>query len=323
MTLLPSTHDQALHWFARLRDDDALESDWLAFQDWLEGDDAHRHAYDALERMWVDLEPGVGADAANDDAPVPLDAAQPVQRRFARRPWLFPSVAAAAVVVLTVGLWPLLDQTPAAQVYRTETAPRTLTLADGSVIHMNRRSELSVRMARNERSVTLADGEAAFDVAHDPARPFVISAGHHDVRVLGTAFNVLNHDDRFAVSVDRGVVAVSSTTDRKAVRLTAGQKIDQIGAADPVRSRVDPGDASTWRQGILIYRDAALTTVADDLSRYFDKPVTVAPSARSLHFTGALQVGDEAGMLGQLQDFVPIAVARTPHEVRMAAREAS
>ena len=324
MTLQPSLHDQALHWFARLQDDDALESDWLAFQDWLEGDVTHGQAYDALERMWVELDPDAGADAANDDVPISQNLARPGRRRFAGRSWLYPSVAAAAAVVLAVALWPMLDQMPAAEVYRTEAAPRTLTLADGSVIHMNRRSALTVRMNRGERSVTLADGEAAFDVAHDAARPFVILAGDHDVRVLGTAFNVLNHGERFAVSVERGVVAVSSSKEAgQDVRLTAGQQIEQTGAADPVLSRVDPERAAAWRQGVLIYRDAPLSVVADDLSRYFDKAVVVAPSAQGLRFTGALQVGDEARMLGQLQDFVPIAISRSAKEVRVAAREAN
>ena len=323
MTLQSSLHDQALRWFARLRDDDALESDWLAFQDWLEGDDAHRQAYDALERMWVDLDQDVGAGAANDDAPVLHDAARAGRRRFARRSWLYPSVAAAAAVVLAVALWPAMDRTPAAEVYRTEAAPRSLTLADGSIIHMNRRSALTVRMGRSERSVTLADGEAAFDVAHDATRPFVISAGDHDVRVLGTAFNVLNHGERFAVSVERGVVAVSSPKAAgPGVRLTAGQQIEQAGTADPVLSRVDPARAAAWRQGVLIYRDAPLSAVADDLSRYFDKAVVVAPSAQGLRFTGALQVGDEARMLSQLQDFVPVTVSRSSTEVRVAARGA-
>ena len=201
-------------------------------------------------------------------------------------------------------------------------------LSDGSRVVMNRHSDLSVRMGRSDRTVTLADGEAAFDVAHNPDHPFVITAGDHSVRVLGTAFNVLNHDGRFAVGVERGIVAVTPAGSdgsgaRPAVRLIAGQKIAQNQAETPTLSQVAPERTSMWRQGVLIYRAADLSEVGDDLSRYFDKPVTIETSARSLHFTGALQVGDEATMLKQLQDFVPISVTRSSTEVRISGRAAS
>ncbi len=45
----PQIEEQALEWFVRLSDDDAPASVWVAFQDWLEADDAHRIAYDNVE----------------------------------------------------------------------------------------------------------------------------------------------------------------------------------------------------------------------------------------------------------------------------------
>jgi transmembrane sensor len=174
--------------------------------------------------------------------------------------------------------------------------------------------------------VYLTDGEAAFDVAHNANRPFTIAAGDHSVRVLGTAFNVLSHGDHFAVSVERGIVAVTpagpAASKPAAVRLVAGQKIAQSGMQTPTLSQVAADQTSMWRQGMLVYRDAELDDVADDLSRYFDKPVTVDPSAGALHFTGALQVGDEATMLKQLQDFVPLRVIRSSTDVRLSGRDA-
>ncbi|CAN5165697.1 FecR family protein [soil metagenome] len=322
MTTTSDIKEQALGWFVQLSDADAPVSAWLAFQDWLEVSDSHRLAYDAVERTWVDLDgtaaaPVVMAVAANDGAPVRL-----VGVSRSRTAWLVPAFAVAAALVIVVGVWPQLGGLTGSQVYRTDDQPRTVELSDGSHIYLNRHSKLSVRLKGDSRAVTLADGEAAFDVTHDPARPFVITAGDHDVRVLGTAFNVLNHDGRFSVGVERGVVAVTPSKAAAPVRLAAGQRIDQTGSASPVLSRVDPDRASAWRQGVLIYRDAALADVANDLSRYLDKPVTVSTSAQPLHFTGALRVGDEATMLDQLQVFVPIRTDRSPTGVRLTARGA-
>ena len=329
MTTQLQIDEQALEWFARLSDIDAPASAWMAFQDWLEADDAHRLAYDRIEQTWVAIEtvpPAAVAIlpvAANDQSP-PLRVSNAGRRRPG---WLLSSfaAAAAAAVVVGVGVWPQISGAPV-ETYHTDMEPRTVVLSDGSQVVMNRHSDLSVRMGRSARTVTLAEGEAAFDVTHNPARPFVITAGSQSVRVLGTAFNVLNHNGQFEVAVERGVVAVTPAaaqgSARPAVRLLAGQKIVQNQSEAPTLSQVSPERASLWRQGVLLYRDASLAEVADYLSRYFDMPVTVDPSARPLHFTGALQVGDEATMLKQLQDFVPVQVIRSSAEIRLSGRGA-
>lgn len=328
MTTAYEIEEQARRWFIQLSDVDAPVSAWLAFQDWLEQDDAHRLAYDAVERMWVELgdavSPAIIARVAANDAEPVADRKFTGQGRAgaSRRAWMFPAVAAAAAVVVTIGVWPQLAGLSQTETYRTDDRSRTVELSDGSHIYLNRHSIVSVRMKGDRRAVTLADGEAAFDVTHDPARPFVVTAGDHDVRVLGTAFNVLNHAGRFSVGVERGVVAVTPAKAATPVRLAAGYRIDQVGSGQAVVSPVEPSQASSWRGGVLIYRNAPLSDVANDLSRYLNKPVTVSASAQPLHFTGALRVGDEATMLDQLQAFVPIRTIRSSNDVRLTARGA-
>ena len=303
--------EQAQGWFVRLNGD-ASEADWLAFQAWIEANATHRQAYDRVEQLWIDLdEIPPAALPANDDF---------TGARRSRTTWLYPAVGMAAALVLAVGVWPLVFE-DGADVYRTTSEPRTVELADGSVVHMNRHSDLSVRLRQDRREVTLTDGEAAFDVAHNAARPFVITAGDRNVEVLGTAFDVVNHGDRFSVSVERGIVAVTPAKSRAPVRLTVGQRIDQVGEQNAVVSRVDPVSASLWRSGALVYSNASLTQLADDLSRYLDKPVNVSASAQALRFTGVLRVGDEATMLGQLRELVPVEVSRSPDGVELTRRE--
>jgi transmembrane sensor len=312
MNIRIDIEEQARGWFVRLNAPDASEAEWLAFQDWIEAAPAHREAYDRVEALWIALdEIPLSALPANDDIPV--------APRRSRPAWLYPAVGMAAALVLAVGVWPLFA--PRAEIYQTASQPRTVELSDGSVIHMNRHSELSVRMEKDRREVTLADGEAAFDVAHNAARPFVITASDHSVQVLGTAFNVVNHDGRFSVSVERGVVAVTPASSRDVLRLTAGQRVDQLGDQAAVLSRVDPASASTWRSGVLVYRNASLAEVGDDLSRYLDKPVNVSVSAQNLRFTGVLRVADEAVMLEQLKELAPVEVARSADGVDLTGRD--
>ncbi|MFA4940946.1 FecR domain-containing protein [Brevundimonas sp.] len=317
MTAETDIKEKALHWFVTLRDDDAPECAWLDFQSWLGASPAHVAAYDAVESLWVDLDHATPMTTA---APV-IDLAVARKRRAHKRsPWLGAALGIAASVTLAVGLF--LWMTPGGQTYATADAPLKVALEDGSRVYLNRHSKLNVRFDGDKRSVSLAEGEAAFDIAHDPAHPFVVAAGDHQVQVLGTAFNVLNHGDDFAVAVQRGVVAVTPASATKPVRLVAGQSLEQRGRSAPAVTSISPEHASDWRQGVLVYRDRPLADVADDLSRYLDKPVVLSISAQALRFTGALRIGDEAVMLRQLQDFVPVRVDASAREVRVNAREA-
>lgn len=308
-------HDQALNWFVRLNDAEAEVSDWLAFEAWLEADADHRKAYDRIEQAWVALDPApvegvtVAPVVANDVGPV----------RSGRR-WLAPLIAIAAAAVMVVGLWPEISGEGRFQTYTTAESPREIVLSDGSRLSMNRYSELHARVGRSGREVALGRGEVAFDVSHDADRPFVIATDDHEVRVLGTAFDVVSHDGRFSVGVMRGSVAVSGEAMPEPVRLGVGEQIVQQGSAAAVVSAVDPEQAASWREGVLIYREAGLDAVAADLSRYLNKPVIVSQSARALRFTGALRIGDEATMLRQLQDFVPIRVTQANDGIQLTAR---
>ena len=119
MTAQTDIEEKALHWFVVLRDDDAPESAWLEFQDWLEASPTHAAAYDAVELLWVDLEDH--AASAPAEAPVIDFATARARRGKARSPWLGAAIGIAASVTLAVGLF--LWLTPGSQIYATTDAP--------------------------------------------------------------------------------------------------------------------------------------------------------------------------------------------------------
>lgn len=317
MTQHRQVEEQALAWFVRLGDVEASEADWRAFGDWIAISPAHGVAYNALEQVWVDLDEAAALEpvasvtplrrAANDDA-----------RVSRRRTWLYPAIGVAAAALLTAGLWPQFLARPLS--YQTQDAPQTIRLEDGSTVKLNRHSSLQVRFNDGRRQVSLKDGEAAFDVAHDASRPFTIDADGREVRVVGTAFNIVSHNDDFTIGVQRGVVSVQARSAKTPVRLTAGQTLHQAGAQTAELGAKDAAAMSSWSNGVLVYRDASITDVSRDLSRYFNKPFTVSASARGLRFTGALRIADETTMLAQLRDFSPVTVERTPDAVHLSAR---
>ncbi len=88
---------------------------------------------------------------------------------------------------------------------------RKVMLTDGSIIWLKENSTLNYPQVftGSERSVTL-HGEALFEVAKDPAHPFVISCGELTTRVLGTSFSIKTSANNIEVLVLTGKVSLTS-----------------------------------------------------------------------------------------------------------------
>lgn len=309
---------RAAAWVVRLRADDVTSEDWAAATAWLEADPARRRAFDEAEGLWAAMDHVAIAEAA----PVIDLAAHRERRRSVGRRWLIAAPAMAAAVAAVVLLAPLLQSTPIVT-YRTAPGEtRTVALEDGSKLQINGGSTLSVKMERGRRLVHMDQAEAVFDVAHDAGRPFLIDVGESQVRVVGTAFNIRRSAQDTEVSVLRGVVEVSDLDQpARKVRLKIGQAVRRADADD--RMAVEPVDvrtAAAWTQGRRAYDDRSLSDIAADLSRAFSTPVTVAPEAADLRFSGVLVLDDEAAVIGRLERFLPIKATRGPEGVRLERR---
>jgi len=309
---------EAANWFVRLQAVDAPEADWQAFRDWLEIDGAHAEAYALVEDLWVSID---DLDWPERARVVPLRPRRNAGRS-GRRWAIFGAGATAAAAALAAVM--ILPQQGAVAYSAPQAQPRVVQLADGSHLYLNRATQVRVALKSASRAVEFVDGEADFDVAHDPARPFVIAVGDRQIRVLGTEFNVLRHDGRLTVTVKRGVVSVTGDAAHPAdpVTLTAGQQLDHVEGSGLTKvSLVDPQDALGWRRGVLVYHDKPLAQVSADLGRYLPLPVRVDPSARDLKFTGLLFIDSEDAMMRRLEAFLPVTAERTSTDIRLKARE--
>jgi transmembrane sensor len=320
--------EEAAGWFARLQGEGVTADDWLAFERWLAAAPAHARAYEKLERLWVDLDQ---ADIARELGRIPYApaAAPAAPRRPAgptRRMWLGAGAALAAgltVAVLGADVW--MGPVAKPQIYRTAPGEtRVVELADGTRIRMNAASQISVSLGRDARRVQMADAEAVFDVTHDPKRPFLISVGDRQVRVVGTQFNLRHRDGRVALTVSRGVVEVrpAGSPDAQPTRVTVGEQLSHvIGQRVETLSTTEPEAAFAWTNGQLIYRDRPLSEVAGDLSRRFGTPVRLADAQTgALRFTGVLVTDSEPDVLRRLEVYAPVQVERVNGAVVLRRR---
>ncbi len=150
-----------------------------------------------------------------------------------------------------------------------------VTLPDGSIIFLNRNTQVtySRNFGERERSVALT-GEAYFEVARDESKPFTVDAGKARVKVLGTTFNVRasDQDSPVEVFVRTGKVLVTGITENSDLVLDPGN----IGTVYPDRSELsvntDPNYMS-WNTGLLVYDGQTLDIVFRDLKKVYNMDI--------------------------------------------------
>jgi transmembrane sensor len=217
-------------------------------------------------------------------------------------------VAAALVVMLLMsGIWigqQMKDHdrlgTPAGELAATVTAGasmayetsrgehRTVALADGSHLTLDTASRAEVTIEADARKVRLVRGQALFQVAKDPRRPFSVVAGTLNVIALGTTFDVRVERSQAKVVLVEGSVAVEPLMRRGVERLVPslarrrlapGQQLIARTTGEVSLGSVDIESANSWQSGRLIFRDEPLASAVAEFNRYNTKQLVIEDAA--------------------------------------------
>lgn len=288
---------------------------------------------DALARVWAMAE--AATPAPPPVAPPPVEALlarirpstlpladdhTPARRaRLRMRMWTRLGATLAVVALAAVGVMEVLDHRPAQPTTAsTEVAEpgqkRTFRLEDGSTVALAGGSSMQASVGDNRRVVLR--GEAYFDVARDPQRPFVIDAGDVAVQVLGTAFNVRAVAGQpTVVAVERGRVAVTRGTDR--VELAPGQEAVAV-AGRPLAVQPTAHTPGAWRTGAFYADNATLGAIAQDVQRRYGTTVTLGEGLEDRRWTLALpSAPSDTVVLDALAGPMGLTVTRTAEGVRL------
>jgi transmembrane sensor len=232
-------------------------------------------------------------------------------------------------------------------IYQTRIGEQnTITLIDGSVILLNTNSRLQVNYEHNQRDVVLMTGEAHFEVAKDPSRPFVVKAGEGMVRAVGTAFSVRINPEALKVTVTEGKVALrtvepqvldadnTSTENTQLANseiaappvpptkdrgyLVQGQSVDfqpqaDTGLGNPIQQlkQHDIEQQLAWRKGLLLFAGEPLAQVIDEVNRYTKLDIQIIDAdIADLSIGGQFKVGETEAMLKVLETSFGIQVSR-------------
>ncbi|WP_338919829.1 FecR family protein [Pseudomonas silesiensis] len=302
-----TVRDEAAQWFVRLQEPAVDVEERRRFERWLNEHPQHRDEYQLLEGLWTaaDLLPAARLQALCETPPA----------RGKRRPLVRYAVAASVLAVAVgLGMFSQLHQ-PAIYSAEFSTAPgerQQVALPDGSVIDLNSRSHVQVRYENDRRRIELMQGEAMFSVEHDRDRPFVVEAGSGKVTVTGTRFDVRRDASETRVVVEQGTVKVQGrdAADNDFISLTAGlgTRVDTQGKVAAAYA-VNPAELTAWRSGKLVFNNASLRDVAEEVSRYREKPLTVSnDKVGNLRLTSVFKSDNTDALLKALPSILPVAV---------------
>ncbi|QJU58448.1 hypothetical protein HL653_12305 [Sphingomonas sp. AP4-R1] len=332
---------EASLWFARMRGPDAEE--WRPqFEHWLALGATHRGAYDHAGEIFA-LGRFMAAQSEDERQEANDNEASGRRLRWA-------GIAASLLLTIGIGGWiakvelpglehapvqvaqPKADQATERQRYATQNASERVRLADGSLVELDRNSELFARFSTGRRELKLERGRARFDVAHE-IRPFVVLAGGGSVTARGTIFEVsVGRDERVIVTLLRGAVdverpsVIKGTTGPTAVaRLEPGETLSFAAVTSDVHramqtsTQLQPAAVTPEISAVREYERTPLTAVVAEANRGSATSIRLGdPSLGTLRVSGRFRVDDADQVADRLATLFDLDAERTkPDEITL------
>jgi len=330
---------QAADWFLTQREGLLGARERKAFDEWLLASPQHVEEYLGVAVIALAL------PTAADDPASPLEAilerariaqeadVRPLRANFTRphaisdRPpfwnrWQFATAALLSVVISGL-LWWQVDRV-APQRYATgHGEQRTWPLSDGSILHLNTDSAVTIRYGSAERFVEIDRGQAFFEVAHDPARRLRVGAGGTNIVAVGTQFDVFRDHALTVVTVVAGHVIVSSKENpHRDVPVGAGEQVRVIRGMLPDRAvPVDIQRSVAWLRREIVFDREPLGVVVAEFNRYGTVPIEIeSPSLQALAISGVFAIGDTETFVAFLRSLDDATVETTATRIRVSSR---
>lgn len=241
-------------------------------------------------------------DAMIVSGKIPNNQSEPVKRKPLLRVFVeLSKIAAVVVVMLIAGIYfytqKMNEINLATNTIIVPVGQRAnIQLPDGTNVWLNARTQMTypAYFTGAKREIEL-NGEAYFEVSHDPEKPFVVHTKSFEIKVLGTKFNVKAYNDAedFTTALMEGSVEVTNTMNKnKTIRLLPDQKAD-YREGRLFRSSIEDYDIYRWREGLMCFKDIQFI----DLIRQFENSYGVCiiienEKAKEKVFSGKLRISD-------------------------------
>lgn len=262
------------------------EAERMIVEEWLKNDANNREAYLQMKKLWDSLPkplevPEVDVDKAwtefkiaRDRRASELTEISKKKTRIIHWNWW----AAAGILLICMFGFYVFDRSQREEIhFITQDGVRQDSLPDGSMVTLNRNSELaySKTWSNKNRNVELARGEVFFQVHKDKKHPFVIATGNTKITVLGTSFNVRRIPDATEIIVATGLVKVAYAD--KEILLRPEQMVT-IRDTDTMRVEKKPVQDKFYKYYVdreFSFENTPLQKVVELLSRAYDYKIII------------------------------------------------
>ncbi|MFN3809069.1 MAG: FecR family protein [Roseateles asaccharophilus] len=329
--------EEASAWIARLHGPNRTPEMDREFREWLARSPAHGYAFERCTDIWTDVASMKPSQFMAGMAGARASAALARERWWRRMRWPLWSLLVLTLLAAAYALhrWLAVD------VYATEVGgQQQVLLSDGTRMSLNTDTKVRVKFDAVRRTVSLDAGEAMFEVAKDPLRPFVVRAGGSEVVAVGTVFSVRlpgtsgeSRDAALAVALIEGELAVQPAAvglfegggPKKRLTLRAGERMRLVkpgnGPAALDGAQVDRPPMEplmAWKRGKAVFENVSLREAVAEMSRYTRTSIVLPGAVAELRVAGAYDTGDTHGFVRAVAVLHGLEVREQPGRLELA-----
>jgi transmembrane sensor len=306
-------------WVARLHSDDCDGAMRTGFKQWLNAHPLNAAAFELTTEVWEE------AHALRQVMPLASERSPSTTRRF-----LVTGFAVAAAMILVAVTLVFFRQS---DVTTSIGEQRSLALEDGTRVFLNTATRIRVHYDKNARQIEVLSGEVFCDVAKRPDWPFLVEAGGHRVRALGTSFAVRYESGRTAVTLVEGKVSVASgkvppldnrnldtqqepSQSGEVINLVAGQRLSFDANQNATLDTPVLENVTAWRRGKVVLDDTRLADAIVEMNRYSKTKLAIERAETAqLRVNGLFQAGDSLSFAKAIAQAYGLGVVEKPGEI--------
>jgi ferric-dicitrate binding protein FerR (iron transport regulator) len=230
---------------------------------------------------------------------------------FRRRWWM----AAAGVIVLAVGVYVIQGHRSVLHTAYGEIKENKLP--DGTEVIVNADSKVTYSsgwMDGKDREVWLT-GEAFFHVSRTPLKSrFIVHAGHFDIIVTGTKFNVVNRPGKANVMLQEGSVTLH-TTEGKELQMTPGD-FAEYNNDQLMKRTVKQDSLIAWKDHKLSFVNTPIRDVASIIKEQYGVTVRLLGDSVTTKTVSGIMPNDNLSiLLASLEATTDFSVIRQGDEI--------
>lgn len=194
-------------------------------------------------------------------------------------------------------------------------------LPDGSSVWLNAASSLTytTNLANAAIRKVKLSGEAYFKVAHDQEHPFIVTTRGHDIKVLGTEFNVSSYenDDAEITTLVQGKISMNTSKDQ--VILTPGEKgTVRNGSIEKATANIEA--ATGWKNNEFVFASQDIRSIMKLIARWYDVNIIYEGEIPSEKISGSIsRFADIHSVLNILQATGTVKIKTTGNRVVVSA----